>query len=428
MEERWYKLDNAAKIYPAIRESEWAPVFRIDTVLKEDVQVEVLQSALIMTYKRFPTFSVCITRGLFWYYFEPNDSEPEVMLESTYPLRTFSEEKDKGFLFRVLYYKKRISLEVFHSISDGFGAVVFLKTLLFNYFTIINGSEPVENKMDLEKYGILYYKDLPTPEETEDSFQYYALGNENLKLKENTAFKIPGTRLKRHAVRVTHVLADIERLKRLSKEYDATITEFLTALIIYSILEARLYNAAEKRPIKISVPVNLRKRFPSKTMRNFSSYINVEVVLKQDGQRAELREIVKVVSRQIREGVDVDLLRQKFSGNVQAEKNIMMRMAPLFLKNIVLKTTFSLYGERITTSTLSNVGNVILPESMSGKVDRFDFVLGAPKQNTMNCSVISFKNTVSISFTTIIEENTVLKEFVDFLVENGVEVSVETNY
>lgn len=428
MEEIWYKLDNAAKIYPAIREAEWAPVFRVNAVLKENVQEEALQQALIMTYKRFPTFSVSIRKGFFWYYFEPNDSKPEVVFENTYPLRTFFEEKDKGFLFRVLYYNKRISLEVFHSISDGFGAAAFLKTLLFNYFTIIEGKEPVYNSLELEKYGILYYKDLPTPEETEDSFQYYALENENLNLKESTAFKIPGTKLKRDAVRVTHILTSVDKLKVLSKGFDATITEFLTALIIYSILKARLYNTAEKRPIKISIPINLRKHFPSKTMRNFSSYINVEVIPKNDVNEADLKEIVKVVSKQIREGLNKDILRQKFSSNVQAEKNIMMRMAPLFLKNIVLKTTFSLYGERITTSTLSNIGSIALPERIADRIDRFDFVLGAPKQNAMNCSVISFKDNISISFTTIIKENTILKEFTDYLVNNGLEVSLEANY
>lgn len=428
MEERWYKLDNAAKIYPAIRESEWAPVFRVDAVLKEEVQYDALQIALLRTYKRFPTFSVSITKGFFWYYFEPNESQPQVMMENSYPLSPFFGEKDKGYLFRVLYYKKRISLEVFHSISDGFGATVFLKTLLFNYFTILDGEEPIDNPMELDKYGILYYKDLPTPEETEDSFQYYALENRNLNLKENTAFKIPGTRIKGREVRITHVLVSVEELNKLSKKYNSTITEFLTALIIYSIMKSRAYNAAEKRPIKISIPVNLRKRFPSKTMRNFSSYINIEISPEQNREKVDLEKIVMAVSKQIREGIDIDLLRQKFSSNVNAERNIMMRMAPLFLKNIVLKATFSLYGERITTSTLSNIGNMALPEGMSNKIERFDFVLGAPKQNAMNSSAISFKDTLSISFTSIIFENSILKEFVDFLVDNGIEVCVETNY
>lgn len=428
MDNRWYKLDNAAKIYPAIREDDWAPIFRIDAVLKKEVNSDALQSALVMTYKRFPTFSVNIMKGLFWYYFEPNEAEPKVKLEDTYPTSPFSDEKDGGYLFRVLYYKRRISLEIFHSITDGFGATIFLKTLLFNYFTVINGSEPITNPLDLEKYDILYYKDLPTPEETADSFQYYALSGNEMNLKENSAFKIPGTRIKENTLKVLHILASVNKLKSLAKEFDATITEFLTALFIYAILNAKVYNTSDRKPIKISVPLNLRKRFPSKTLRNFSSYINVEFSPDANMESVDLKDICKVVSRQIREGVDVNILRSKFSGNVQTEKNIIMRIAPLVLKNIVLKTGFSLYGERITTSTLSNIGNIDLPESMASMVERFDFLIGAPKQNAYNCAVISFKDTMSISFSSIISENIVLKTFADFLVKHGIDVRIEANY
>ncbi|MCM0647233.1 hypothetical protein NBE98_02445 [Clostridium swellfunianum] len=428
MEGKWYKLDNAAKIYPAIREKNWAPMFRIDAVLKEEVNPEVLQAALTMTYKRFPTFSVNIVKGLFWYYFEPNESEPKVRLEDTYPTSPFSEKKDGGYLFRVLHYKHRISLEIFHSITDGFGATIFLRTLLFNYFTLLNGREPIDNAFELENYGILYHKDLPTPEETADSFQYYALANNEMSLKENSAFKIPGTRIKENTLKALHVLVDVKDLHRLSKEFDATITEFLTALFIYAILDAKVYNSTEKKPIKISVPINLRKRFPSKTLRNFSSYINVEFTPEGSAERIKLKDICEVVSKQIRDGVDIDTLRGKFSGNVQTEKNIAMRIAPLMLKNIVLKTGFSLFGERITTSTLSNVGNIELPKAMADMVERFDFLIGAPKQNAFNCAVISFKDTISISFSSIIGENTVPKKFVDFLVGKGLKVNIEANY
>lgn len=428
MDNRWYKLDNAAKIYPAIREEDWSPVFRIDAVLKQEVNKDALQSALVITYKRFPTFSVNIMKGLFWYYFEPNEAEPKVKLEDTYPASPFSDEKDGGYLFRVLYYKKRISLEIFHSITDGFGATIFLRTLLFNYFTIVNGREPVSNHLDLERYGILFYKDLPTPEETADSFQYYALSSNEMNLKENSAFKIPGTRIRENTLKVVHVLASVQKIHSLAKEFNATITEFLTALFIYSILDAKVYTSSDKKPIKISVPINLRKRFPSKTLRNFSSYINVEFSPGENIENNNLKDICKVVSEQIRKGVEVNILRGKFSGNVQTEKNIIMRIAPLVLKNIVLKTGFSLFGERITTSTLSNVGNIDLPEGMASMVERFDFLIGAPKQNAYNCAVISFKDTISISFSSIISENIVLKKFVDFLVARGVNIKIEANY
>lgn len=427
MDERWYKLDNAAKIYPAVREKDWAPIFRIDAVLKEEVDPESLQYALLMTYRRFPTFSVNIARGLFWYYFEPKVSGPEALIEDSYPLRPFSEEKDKGYLFRVLYYKKKISLEVFHAISDGFGSSIFLKTLLFNYFTIVNNQEPADIQ-DLEKYGIFYYKDLPTPEEIEDSFQHYAMKDIGLNLKEDTAFMIPGTRINKKTLRVTHVLASVKDLYSLAGKFDSTITVFLSSLLIYSILSARVYKASDKKPIKISVPVNLRKRFPSKTIRNFSSYINVEVKPSELHGEVDLQKICKSVKNQLHEGLEIDALRGKFSSNVNAEKNIFMRVSPLFLKNLVLKSTYSLYGERLATSILSNIGGIDLPVNMTCMVDRFDFLNGAPKQNTLYCGVVSFEDTISISFTSNIWENSVIKEFVDYFRENGIETKIEANY
>lgn len=428
MEDKWYKLDNAAKIYPAIREANWAPIFRVDAVLREEVDYGCLQSALLLTYKRFPTFSVHIAKGLFWYYFEPRESEPAVTLENTYPLRPFSKEKDNGYLFRVLYFKKRVSFEVFHSITDGYGAMVFLKTLLYNYFMIINGRELVDDLLQLDKYGILYYKDLPTSYEMEDSFHHFALNNVGVKLGESPAFKIPGTRIRRGTVRVTHVLLGVDALHNLSKSYDSTITEFLTGLLVYSILKARVYDSFNKRPVKVSVPVNLRKHFPSRTMRNFSSYINVEVFPEKGTVDFDVKEICGIVRRQIREGLDHDLLRSRFSSNVNAERNIAMRVSPLFLKNAVLKSTYLLYGERLATTTMSNIGCIELPEEMAHLVERFDFVNSAPRRDVINCSAISFNDMISISFTSNMVENSIIREFAGFLTDRGIEIKVEANY
>lgn len=427
MESSWYKLDNAAKLYPAIRQTDWAPIFRIDALLKEYVNPEVLQSALSMTYKRFPTFSVHINKGLFWYYFEPNDSVPEARLEDTYPARPFSEIEDKGYLFRVLYFKKRISLEVFHALSDGYGASVFLKTLLFNYLTLVNGKEPVENPLELDKYGIMYYKDLPTPEEIEDSFQVYAR-QEPLKLHENEAYEIGGTRIKSNSLKIAHILLSVKSLSKLAKEYDCTITEFLTAVLTHSIYNSRIYRHSNKLPVKISVPVNLRKHFASKTLRNFSAYINVEVFSKDNGDIPSFKEICEAAKYQLRSGIDPASLLSKFSGNVQAEKNIMMRIAPLFVKNLVLKSIYDIAGERFMTTTISNIGRIVLPEEMESSIDRFDFVLGSPKKNVLNCAVVSLQDTISISFTNVVSENIILKGFVDFLTEHGLEIRVEANY
>ncbi|MDP4089584.1 MAG: hypothetical protein Q8930_09985 [Bacillota bacterium] len=428
MENNWYKLDNAAKIYPAIRQSDWAPIFREDILLKEEVRPDVLQAALKLTYKRFPTFSVHMTRGLFWYYFEAIDSIPEARAEDRYPVRPFSEDKDKGYLFRVLYYGRRISLEVFHSISDGYGVSVFLKTLVYNYLSLLKSRELVDNPLELDKYGILYHKDIPTLEEMEDSFQVYAFEEEPLKLHENQAYEIKGSSIRKESLRIIHILLSVEELKGLAKEYDCTITEFLAALYTYSIFNSRIYRRADKRPVKISVPVNLRKHFPSKTLRNFSAYINVEVFPKEGDGKPDFKEICKAARDQLRSGIDRRTLRDKFSGNVHAEKNLVLRIAPLFIKNLVLKSIYNVVGERFMTSTLSNIGSIVLPKEMETLIERFDFVLGSPKKNSINCAVISHKDTISISFTSVISENSIFKEFVDFLVTHGLKVDLETNY
>ena len=428
MEQNWFRLDNAAKIYPAVKGKKWAAVFRVDCVLKVMVDPDILQSALLMTYKRFPTFSVNIKKGLFWYYFEANDSNPAVRTESSYPSEPFTEEKDKGYLFRVLYYGKRVSLEVFHSITDGYGALVFLKTLIFNYYMLSSEEKPEIDYSVLEDYGILYYKDLPPKEETEDSFLHYALKNEELDLKEKTPYKISGTKIKKNTLRVTHVLLSVNDISNLSKKYEVTITQFLTALYIYSISRERSYISAANKLIKVSVPVNLRRAFPSKTLRNFSSYINIEVLPFEDETLMEFNEICRQVKEQMKKGTDPKTLRRKFSGNVNAERKFITRLAPLFIKKIILRAFFTLYGDRIITSTLSNTGNIQLPDYISEMVERFDSVMGIPRKNVINCAVASFKDILSLSFTSVIYENSIIKTYIKFLTENDIEVKVETNY
>ena len=67
---RWMRLDNAAKIYPAARRNNWSNVFRLSFTLKEEVDPEVLQQALEVTVKRFPSIAARLRRGLFWYYLD----------------------------------------------------------------------------------------------------------------------------------------------------------------------------------------------------------------------------------------------------------------------------------------------------------------------------------------------------------------------
>jgi hypothetical protein len=67
-ERGWLKLDNAAKLFPAIISEDLTHVFRITASLKEPVRFSALKEAVAITSCRFPYFSVSLRSGIFWYF------------------------------------------------------------------------------------------------------------------------------------------------------------------------------------------------------------------------------------------------------------------------------------------------------------------------------------------------------------------------
>ncbi|MBQ8433213.1 MAG: hypothetical protein IJX23_00195, partial [Clostridia bacterium] len=63
---KWYKLDNAALMYPMVSRGESPAVFRMAVQLKEKVNPVALQYALNDVYPRFPTICGTVVWGWFW--------------------------------------------------------------------------------------------------------------------------------------------------------------------------------------------------------------------------------------------------------------------------------------------------------------------------------------------------------------------------
>ena len=415
---RWYKLDNAAKIYPAISGASGGSVFRIAVQLKKDINPQLLKNALISMLSRFPTLAVRMHRGLFWYYFEENTMEPQVSLEKSPPCRSIDTEETNGFLFRVSYFKKRIALEVFHALTDGSGALAFLKSLTFQYL-LLSGER-------VKSDGTILNNDtLPSVDEIEDSFKKYY--NRRIKCRwiEAKAYQMQGTRMPREYVGIVHGVMKLNNFLSLVKENKATVTEYVTALIIYSVYSTQLKKRECSSPVKVSVPINLRSFFPSRTLRNFSSYVNVGMVFSNDEHSFE--QVLGYVTSTMKLEIQPEKLIEKISANVKAEKNIFMRIVPLIIKNIVLKTAFNAYGENLFTSTLSNLGAVKVPESMEDHIERFEFLLGPPIINMLNCTISSFKDEMIITFTKAMHETELERFFFRFLAEKGLGITIETN-
>ena len=419
--QQWMRLDNAAKIYPAALRKKWSNVFRLSATLSEPVDRDVLRAALDVTLRRFPSIGVRLRKGIFWFYLERVPEVPEITEEQSYPLVHMSYASIRECAFRVVVYKNRIAVELFHALTDGTGGMIFLKTLLAEYLSRKYGISVPNTD------GVLCRMDEPSPEELEDSFIKNA-GTVSAGRKEATAYRLTGTTEPDGFVHLTTFMLDAAEVKEKAHKHSATVTEFLTAAMMQAILRLqaeKVPHRSRRKPVKVLVPVNLRSLFPSKTLRNFALFITPELDPKLGDYSFD--EICKAVHHRM--GIDntAKQMSMKIAANVNSEKSPILKVMPLFVKNAAMKAVFDAVGERKFCLCMSNLGNVRLPEVMRQYVTRMDFIIGVPSCSAYNCALLSYGGTTYINLVRSIEEPELEMHFYKVLRELGIHVKVESN-
>ncbi len=418
---RWMRLDNAAKIYPAARNQHWSNVFRVSATLKEEVDVKILHSAFDVTLRRFPSIGARLQKGLFWYYLEQLSSAPPIKKESSYPLTRMNKKETRQCALRVIAYKNRIAIEIFHSLTDGNGAMVFLKTLIAEYLTERYGiSIPNE-------HGVLDRLEEPDEAEFEDSFIKYK-GNVKTSRQEDTAWRLEGTKEPAGFLHLTCLKIPVKSILEKAHEYNVSLTAFLASVMMMAIQKIQLErvpNINKRKPIKVLIPVNLRKLFKTKTLRNFVYYTTPEI--EPALGEYEFEEILKIVTHKMGEDVTKKQMAKKIAVNVESEQMLIVKLMPLFIKNVVMKTIFNLVGEKKSCLSLSNLGAIKVPEKMEEYIERFDFVLGVQATAPYNCGVLSYKDTLYINFIRNIKESYLELKFFEVLRDMGIPVTAESN-
>ncbi len=418
---RWMRLDNAAKIYPAAKRRNWNNFFRLSATLTETVDVAVLRSALDVTVRRFPSIAVRLRRGVFWYYLEEIPQPPPIQEEKSCPLAHAPFQEVRRCAFRVLVYRDRIAVEFFHALTDGTGGLIFLKTLVAEYLTQKYGvAIPAE-------YGVLGRLEEPDPEELEDSFLRYA-GDVKASRKESTAYHLSGTPERDGYKNLITMMLSAEEVRACAKSRGLSVTELLCAAMMQAILDLQAEKVRDPRwrkPVKVLVPVNLRGLFPSRTLRNFASYITPEL----DPRMGEcsFKELCDEVHHRMGLENNRRTMRAKFAANVASERSPVLRVMPLFIKNIAMKAVFDAVGERKSCLCLSNLGNVQLPEAMAAYVRRMDFIIGVQAAAPHNCGVVTWNGTMYINCIRSIREPELEMHFYRVLRKLGLHVTVESN-
>lgn len=422
MSEKWYRLDNAAKIFPAVATNRMLNNFRLEVILKEDVKEEFLPEAVKLSLERFPMYCVKIRRGVFWYYFEHNDGKPLIRKESIYLFNSVYTDEHNRFLFAVEYAERKISLEMFHALSDANGGIEFLKTIVYYYLQL--AGKKIENTGEILTNDVELLSN-----ETQDSFVVNYDKNIKAYPNEEKAYKIEGVRYPDNWVGTYHLNMSVANVKEVAHKYGLTITEYFGSVILYVIYKNYMVANKKLMPYKLFVPVNARKLFDSRTLRNFVLYIRTGLSKEMISRKEPLtfEEITKIVKEGFFTELDKEQMKARLVSKVKIEKNFLIRIIPLFIKIPIMKICYKIMGGGMTTIGFSNIGSVKIPQDMESYIDKFRFMNDVCNDTPMNLTAVSFKDNLSLSFNTCLQERTFIKNFTRFLTNEGLNIILETN-
>lgn len=419
--EDWYRLDLSAIVYPTLQRRDFSSVYRLSVLLKEEIDPAVLQLAVDQVMPRFPTYKAAIRKGVFWRYLEPNNRPgPFVQPDVKNPCQPMHFKGNNRYLVRFYYYGGRIALEAHHSLGDGTGGMCLLMTVTARYLLLKNRAQIQPGGFVLDPEG------QPDPEELEDAYMRYANAKVCPPRPGEKTYRVRGTMEPFYTLNIIDGIMPVSQVLEVAKRYHATITEYLNAVLIYALLQKQEQEKGRRqRPVKIAMPVNLRRFFPSKTLRNFITMIYPGV----DPRLGDYTfpEIVEQVHNYMRYYLNEKLLRGDITTNAATQRHPLIRVVPLFIKDFVVRQFYTKVQDKNSSAGLTNMGALQVPEAMKPYIERFDIYMGQPFSSRTNCAIISFGDVLTINFASSIIEADVERHFFRKLVQDGIHVRIESN-
>ena len=419
MSKYWYRLDNAAMIFPPVSDKNSPNTFCMSASLKEKVDKEILQKSLSQVIKSEDTFRVRLKKGLFWYYLEENTKEPVVFDEPADLMEYIDYRYGDNYLFKVYVYNNRISIVYFHALTDGTGGLYFLKQVVYRY--LVNKGYKIDNE------GIVKPLDVPTmTDESADKFMQVDTSLKTKKIAETKAHKLSGTPFKVFGTGLICAECDTKKVKAEAKKYNTTITGYLCGVYMYALYKGYIEHKNKKnKTIAISIPINIRKQHPSRTKRNFTLVVRI---YHDFSKELSFDEIIELCAKQLKEKTTTEQIDAQIKTNTNIEKNWLMKFVPRVIKSLALKIAYKVRGTNQESTNLSNIGQVEIPSGMAEHIEKIHFILQASKTTQKNLSLTGFGDKLYMAFSRKHVETLTEKVFFKTLEEKGIDVVVQSNY
>lgn len=323
------------------------------------------------------------------------------------------------YLIRIYYHERRIALEAHHSLGDGTGGMCVLQTMTAVYLRLL-GYKISNGGFVLDVNGE------PDPEELEDAYMRYANAQVRPPRPGEKAYRVRGTKEPFYTLNIIDGIMSVKQVMAVAAKYNATITEYLNSVLLYALLQKQEHSWHRRLlPVKIAMPVNLRRFFPSKTLRNFITMVYPSI----DPRLGEYTfdEIVIHVRNYMRYYINEKFLRGDITTNAATQRHPLIRIVPLFIKDFTVRLFYTKVQDKNSSAGLTNMGALRVPEDMKPYIERFDIYMGQPFSSRTNCAIASFEDTLTINFASSIKEADVERYFFRKLVQDGIHIKIESN-
>ena len=225
-------------------------------------------------------------------------------------------------------------------------------------------------------------------------------------------------------------ISPLDAVKFQAKAHNCSVTQLLSAIYFMAIQDYVVgpeYSDAKMREgrIVLNLPVDLRNIFPSKTMKNFFVSLTPAIDLRLGTYT--LDEIIAYLKGYMQQNISKKTLRQYINRNVKNERHPIIRILPLPFKNFVMPFIYVWIGERVYTSSISNLGIVKLPREIEPFVDAIEFFPAPSETNKIKMCMSAYKEKIYLSFGRTTENTEIEMHFFRRMVKLGIPVKMETN-
>lgn len=386
---REFAIDNASILFLSLMRPYHTNSFRFTALLKKPVDPSALQEAVNRIHRRFPSV-VAGLRQDFFHFRQIHADAPPAVREDPGLLHPMSVQELRRCGFRVFYREKEISIEVFHALTDGFGAIATLTALLAEYLRIRGDQDISFVSTALTVAG--------EPQIAEVTDSYTELAHIKPRHLPSRFSYLPARPDDADwQVRASALTLETKKLLDAAHRHGVTLNTLLTTVLADSVmtLQRRERGQRKLKPVRIMVPVNLRKLIGSRTLRNFSLY--TLPTMEAAHSSLSTSRLCSVIDDQMRSQLSPENLSAMASYNVRTQNSWLFRHLPWKVKSAALKLGYRFFGESNSSLTLTNLGVVKLPEALAPYVSDIQCFMTPRVTSPYGCTVLSYEDRLTLN-------------------------------